>query len=104
MAADLQDPTDHPLPRDPDQLARFIAHRRENLAATLDQLRFQARPDRVVRRAGRRTLTGARHAVRDENGRIRTDRVLAVAAATSAALALVVLAGHRCARRAPGGH
>ncbi|MDQ1293843.1 MAG: hypothetical protein QG608_1724 [Actinomycetota bacterium] len=95
-ATDPEDSAAQSLPRDPEELVALITQQRERLARTLEELRIQSRPDRIARRAGCRTLGGARQALRDENGRLRPGPLAVVAAVAVATTVGVLLAAGRC--------
>jgi len=88
-----------PLPGDPAALERLIARRRQELAATIDELVVRAHPREIARRS----TAGARSRVQafatTAEGGLRIERLTAVVGAVLALLALFTLARRRDRRR-----
>lgn len=79
------------LPTDPAELERLIDHRRQRLAATLDELAQRAQPKELARRGALDVKSRLRAAAYTDDGQLRVERVTAAAAATVTLLALLVL-------------
>lgn len=86
------------LPSDPAALEAEIVRRREHLAATVDELVHRAKPQTLARESLSGLQSGARAAVLTPEGRPRTTRIAAVAAALVAFVALVLAARRRTGR------
>jgi hypothetical protein len=78
------------MPQDPAALEQLISARRERLATTVDELVQRAQPREIARRGAQDAATRFRAAVRTPDGRLRIERVGAVAAAAVTLLVLVV--------------
>lgn len=78
------------LPGDPAALEDFIAQRRARLAATVDELLRRAQPKELARRGGRGVTARLQAATHAADGRLRIERVGAVAAAGVTLLALII--------------
>ena len=76
------------LPTDPAQLELEVARRRDKVAATVDELVYRAHPREIARRALHDVERRLREATTTPDGQLRTGRVVAVAAAVVAVLAL----------------
>jgi Protein of unknown function (DUF3618) len=85
-----------PLPSDPAALERLIGERRDRLAATVDELVHRAAPREIARRGQQDAVARLRVATYTPDGRLRVERVAAVAVAVTS---LVVLAAWRRRRR-----
>jgi hypothetical protein len=79
-----------PLPADPAALERIIDERRRRLAATVDELVLRAQPKEIARRGASDVQARLRAAVYTDDGRLRVERVGAVAAAVVTLVALIV--------------
>jgi hypothetical protein len=71
-------------------LERLIGERRDRLAATVDELVQRAQPKEIARRSAQDLVGRFRSATYTPQGRLRVERVGAVAAAVAALLALVI--------------
>lgn len=80
---------EHPLPGDPAALEQLISVRRERLAATVDELVQRAQPREIARRGAQDAVTRFRSAAYTPDGRLRVERVGAVAAAVVTLLVLI---------------
>ena len=78
------------LPTDPAALERIIDERRRRLAATVDELALRAQPREIARRGACDAQARLRAAVYTDDGRLRVERVGAVAAAVVTLISLVV--------------
>ena len=79
-----------PLPKDPVALERLIDARRQRLAATVDELVQRAQPRELARRGAADLNSRLHAAVYAPDGRLRVERVGAVAAAVVTLIALAV--------------
>jgi anti-sigma factor RsiW len=73
--------------RTPEQIEADIAATRARLASTVDDLVERARPRNVARRQ----VEQAKAQVFDENGRLRTEKVVAVGGAAAAVIAVLLV-------------
>lgn len=75
------------LPGSPAALERAIQDRRDHLAATIDELGARAKPQEIARRSVAGAVVKARTLTHGPDGKLRTERLAAVAGAA------VVVAG-----------
>jgi anti-sigma factor RsiW len=73
--------------RTPEQIEADIAATRARLASTVDELVDRARPKNVARRQ----VEQAKAQVFDENGRLRTEKVVAVGGAALAVIGMLLV-------------
>lgn len=85
------------LPDDPEALEAIIDARRRHLADTVDELVVRAHPKEIARRTTADAKVRARELVATGDGRLRYERIAAVAAAVVLVTVLVVV------RRRSGG-
>jgi hypothetical protein len=71
-------------------LEQLIGERRDRLAATVDELVQRAQPKEIARRSAQDLVGRLRSVTYTPEGRLRVERVGAVAAAVAALLALVI--------------
>lgn len=79
------------LPSDPRAIEDLIERRRQNLAATIDELAVRAHPKEIARRSAADAKTRVQAFATAEDGALRTERLAAVAGAAVAFLALILL-------------
>ncbi len=87
------------LPSSPQEIEAAIAERRAHLADTVDELVQRAQPKAIAQRLvqdARRSLVSATHT---DDGELRTERLVAVAGAVVALIALFTLLRRRSRRR-----
>jgi hypothetical protein len=83
------------MPSDPAELEREIALRRARLADTVNELAARTRPEEVARRGLADVRSRVDAATRTPDGQLRTERVVALAAAAALVLLFVVRRGRR---------
>ncbi len=88
------------LPSDPAALEALIARRREDLAATIDELVVRAHPKEIAKRSAADARSRVQSFALTPQGQPRVERLAAVAAALLALMTLFGLARRRDRRRA----
>ena len=79
-----------PMPTSPAAIERAIEAKRTQLAATIDELSFRARPKEIVRRGVAGVAAKARGTVETPDGQLRSERIGAVVGAVLVLAAALV--------------
>jgi hypothetical protein len=88
-----------PLPKDPAAIEALIARRRQELAATVDELVVRAHPEEIARRSAADVRGRLREFAYTADAQLRVERLAAVAAAGTALLTALLLLRRRNRRR-----
>jgi len=88
-----------PLPGDPAAIEALIAQRRSELAATIDELVIRAHPKEIARRSAADARQRVQTFATTDDGRPRTERLAAVAAAVVALLGMLLVLRRRSGAR-----
>jgi hypothetical protein len=83
------------MPTAPAALEREIQDRRDHLAATIDELTARTKPKEIARRSAVGALAKARSVTHGPDGRLRTERLAAVAGAAAVVVGVMVLLRRR---------
>jgi Protein of unknown function (DUF3618) len=83
------------LPSSPAALEQAIQDRRDHLAATIDELGARAKPKEIARRSAAGVVTRARTLTHGADGKLRTERLAAVAGAAAVVAGVLVFLRRR---------
>jgi hypothetical protein len=83
------------LPSSPAALEQAIQDRRDHLAATIDELGSRAKPKEIARRGAAGVVAKARTLTHGPDGKLRTERLGAVAGAAVVLVGVLVLLRRR---------
>jgi hypothetical protein len=88
------------MPSDPVAIEQLIAHRRANLASTIDELAQRARPKEIARRSAADAKGRIQAFARTDDGALRIERLAAVAGAVAALVTVLTVLRRRAGRSA----